>query len=481
MPFRHAGTLARPTLCPCWRGLPVSGRCLTSYSTQAFASAQTTTLQPPWTVLNSRVRDIPPSPTLAINQESLQLKAAGKTVYRLGLGQSPFPVPKPVVAALKEHAAEKDYLDVKGLRELREAIAQHENQLHGLNKRADDVLIGPGSKELLFLLQFCYYGELLLPAPSWVSYAPQASIIGRTIKWLPTTFEEKWHLKPETVDRICRDDPSRPRILMMNYPSNPTGARLAVDELAELAEVAKKYRLLVLSDEIYGGVDFSEEGQKSISAFYPEGTIISGGLSKWAGAGGWRLGSYTFPEHMHWMLDAMANVASETYSCVSAPIQYAAVQAYKGGPEIENYLNRSRQVLKLVGNYLTEALQRCGVLVHPPEGGFYVYADFHQCHAIPSLAERCQQETGSPLTANWVARDILRQTGVALLPGSAFGSDPKDMHFRLAYVDFDGEKALEGIAEDITMWNTEQKMKFMQNFAPNIVAACDQLQSYLTQ
>ena len=67
---------------------------------------------------------------------------------------------------------------------------------------------------------------------------------------------QKWHLKPETVDRICRDDPSRPRILMMNYPSNPTGARLAVDELAELAEVAKKYRLLVLSDEIYGGVDF---------------------------------------------------------------------------------------------------------------------------------------------------------------------------------------------------------------------------------
>ena len=136
--------------------------------------------------LNLNVRGIPQSATLAINEKSEQLRRAGKKVYKLGLGQSPFPVPQPVVNALKANAFQKDYLAVKGLYQLRESIAEYYSRVQGLDFSFEDVLIGPGSKELMFLLQFVYYGDLVIPTPSWVSYAPQAQIIGRHVRWIPT-------------------------------------------------------------------------------------------------------------------------------------------------------------------------------------------------------------------------------------------------------------------------------------------------------
>ena len=131
--------------------------------------------------INLNVRGIQPSATLRINELSNQLRAEGRDIIKLGLGQSPFPVPDRVVAALQEHAAEKDYLPVKGLKGLREAISGYINRAERMRCNWEDVLIGPGSKELLFILQLAYYGDLLIPRPSWVSYAPQARIIGRSV------------------------------------------------------------------------------------------------------------------------------------------------------------------------------------------------------------------------------------------------------------------------------------------------------------
>ena len=136
--------------------------------------------------LNLNVRGIPPSATLAINERSDQLAGQGVKVYKMGLGQSPFPVPEIIVDELKRNAFQKDYLPVKGLLELRRAVAEHHRRTFGIECTEDDVLIGPGSKVLMFILQLVYYGDIVIPTPAWVSYAPQAQIIGRQIRLLHT-------------------------------------------------------------------------------------------------------------------------------------------------------------------------------------------------------------------------------------------------------------------------------------------------------
>ena len=173
--------------------------------------------------LNLNVRGMRPSATVAINERCNAMLAEGREIYKLGLGQSPFPVPEPVVNELRSHAHEKDYLPVTGLRRLRDAVADYHRRRDGASCNGDDVLIGPGSKELMFILQLVYYGDLVIPTPAWVSYAPQARIIGRNVVMLPTDASNNWQITPQQLDAMCEQDSGKPRLLILNYPSNPTG------------------------------------------------------------------------------------------------------------------------------------------------------------------------------------------------------------------------------------------------------------------
>ena len=383
--------------------------------------------------LNLNVRGLSQSATLAINERCAGLHAAGHEVFRLGLGQSPFPVAGPVVEELKANAHQKDYLPVKGLRRLRDAVAGYHRRQEGIEYTADDVLIGPGSKELMFLVQLVYYGDLVIPTPSWVSYAPQATIIGRHIRWVPTRAADGWRITPDGLEALCAKDPTRPRILILNYPNNPSGTTYSQAELEALAETARRFRVILLSDEIYGELHFGGQHQ-SIARYYPEGTIISAGLSKWCGAGGWRLGTFTFPENLRWLLDAVSVVASETYTSTSAPIQHAAVRAYEGGLEIERYLFNSRRVLRAIGDYITDAFHATGIDVARPDGGFYLFPSFERFR--DRLAAR-----GIGDSVQFCTR-LLDETGVAILPGSEFGRPVEELTARIAFVDFDGARAL---------------------------------------
>lgn len=388
--------------------------------------------------LNLNVRGLTASATVAINERSDELRRQGRRIYKMGLGQSPFPVPEPVVAALRRHAAEKDYLPTRGLLALRQAVAEHQRRIYGIECAAEDVLIGPGSKELMFLLQLVYYGDLIVPTPAWVSYVPQARIIGRHVRLLPTRAADNWRLTARQLDRECRGDPGRPRILILNYPSNPTAATYSRDQLGELAEVARRYRVILLSDEIYAKLHHGGE-HASIVPLYPQGTIFSGGLSKWCGAGGWRLGVFVFPHRLRWLLDAMAVVASETYTSTSAPIQYAAVRAFEGGEEIDRYLDASRRILKALGRRLAADLAAAGAEIAPPEGGFYLFPD------LSPLRERL---AGRGIrTSRGLCERLLDDTGVAILPGRDFGRPARELTARLAYVNFDGARALDAVAE----------------------------------
>ena len=151
-------------------------------------------------IIKDQISQLKPSATLAINEESNKLIKNGKKVYKFGFGQSPFPVPETIVSALKNNANKNTYLPMQGLEELRSTIASYLNKNNNNHFKSDDILIGPGTKELMFLTQIAFQGEVLLPAPSWVSYQPQALIAKNKVHWIQTTKNSNWFPTGEQLE-----------------------------------------------------------------------------------------------------------------------------------------------------------------------------------------------------------------------------------------------------------------------------------------
>ena len=378
------------------------------------------------------LNEISKSPTLNINEISADLEAKGKTVYKFGFGQSPFPVPDNVVDALKKYANEKSYLPVEGLYSLREAVANYYINEENISIAPDNVLIGPGSKELMFILQMVLECITIIPSPSWVSYAPQSIILKKQYSYLNTSFENNWKIFPDLLLERCKKTRGK-KLLILNYPGNPTGVSYSSSELEIIANICRENNTIILSDEIYGRLHHTNNHQ-SIAKYFPEGTIITSGLSKWCGAGGWRLGTMVIPKKLQLIQDSIAAVSSETFSCVSSPVQYAAITAFNNDKTIDNYLFHSRRILSAIGNYCSKILSAAGIKVHPPDGGFYLFADFSNYKDFLN--------SKNIKTSNQFCSQLLKDTGVALLPGSVFGRPKEEFTARLAYVNFDGAEAL---------------------------------------
>jgi len=409
------------------------------------------------------------SPTLLINERSKKLLEKGKTVYQMGFGQSPFPVPEVVVNALKENAHQKDYLPVMGLPALQNAVANYYKNSFNFSVKSSQVMIGPGSKELIFLCQMVKDWHLLLPAPSWVSYAPQAIYANNNLTWVSTTFQTKWKINTEHLDSICQKIDNKNKLLIINYPNNPTGQSFSSGELEALAVVAKKHNITIIADEIYERLTYAGK-HKSIYHYYPQSTIISSGLSKWCGAGGWRLGHFLFPKELSDLQQQIAAMASETFSCVSAPIQYAAVKAYEHTKKIETYIKNSNTILKAISNYVATSLQSANVLCHAADGGFYVFPDFENHSTF--LKE--QGITSSTQLATY----LLKHLNIATLPGTAFGMPEEKLCLRLAFVDFDGKVTLSKASHFLDL---KKNVRFIEVLAPNIVKAIDLLTKWLNK
>ena len=393
------------------------------------------------------------SATLEINEKSKKLKEDGKKVFNFGFGQSPFPIPEKIVSALKSNAHRKEYLSTQGLKTLREAVAKYINDKTNSSFGCEDVIIGPGTKQLMFLLQLGFEGEFIFPTGSWVSYEPQAIIAKNKVHWIKTLREDNWFPKPEEIEKKIKSIKSKNIILFLNSPNNPSGS--VCNNLKEIAEVAKKHKIIILSDEIYTQLQFDGK-YNSISDYYPEGTIISSGLSKWLGAGGWRLGFFVVPNKLRNILETIKILSSESLSAVSSPIQYAAVEAFSN--DYSDYINKTRNILFAVGNYVYNNLKSNKVLINPPQGGFYIMPEF--------LNSKFK-------TSNEMCNDILKKTGVALLPGSEFGFKPNKMLARLSYTDFDGGTFLKNV-------NGSKKLDndIIEKYAPNVVEGTKKLSQW---
>ena len=396
------------------------------------------------------VKNLKPSSTLLINEESRRLEKEGKKIFKFGFGQSPFQIPEDIVNELKKNSHQNRYLPMQGLPELREAIASYTSNKKKYNYKADNVIVGPGSKELMFLLHILFEGDVILPAPSWVSYAPQAVIGRNNIHWIETKRENNWFPTADEIEKIISKNKNKNYLLFLNSPNNPSGQ--ICENLEEIASIANKYNLIILSDEIYSELSF-EKNFKSISNFCPEKTIISSGLSKWCGAGGWRLGYFIIPESLKQITSKLKVLASETFTSVSAPIQYAAISAYSN--DHSEYINNSRNILKSVGEYVYENLKSNDVIINKPRGGFYLMPEFAN-KKFSTSSEMC--------------KTILKDTGVALLPGSDFGCSEKKMLARFSFTDFDGANFMNNVKKNKSIDLIE-----INNFAPRIVEGTKRL------
>ena len=396
-------------------------------------------------LIKKNLINLEPSATLAINERSKELISKGKKVYRFGFGQSPFPVPNRIVATLKENADKKAYLPMQGLPKLREAISDYLTKKTGSVFLKDNIIITPGSKEGMFLMHMAFDGNIILPAPSWVSYAPQAKIASNKVHWIQTSAENNWFPTASELEKKIRSIKNKNIILILNSPNNPSGT--TCNNLKELSRVAKKYKIIILSDEIYTDLKFDKK-YESISKYYPEGTCITGGLSKWCGAGGWRLGFFAAPKQLNMLMDNLKVLASETFSTVNSPVQYAAVEAYQGN--YKEFKLKTTNILQAVGMYVYENLRSNKVLINPPQGGFYL---------MPEFINKKYKTSSDMCVA------ILKETGVALLPGSAFGFKPNKMLVRLSFTDFDGSNFLKNISSGRNISKLD-----IEKYAPNVVA-----------
>ena len=394
------------------------------------------------------------SSTLVINEKSKELISKGKKVYQFGFGQSPFPVPKKIVDTLKNNAHRKEYLPIQGLPELREAISNYLQKKTGNNYPKENILITPGSKEAMLLMHIAFNGEIIIPAPGWVSYEPQAQIGSNKVHWLETSRANNWFpTSAELEKKIKKIGKKKNLILILNSPNNPSGA--VCNNLEELAKVAKKYKLIVLSDEIYTDLTF-QNNYNSISKYYPELTFITGGLSKWCGAGGWRLGFLAVPNKLANFLSSLKSLASESYSTVNTPTQFAAVEAYCG--DYVQYKEKVKSILAAIGGYVYNNLKSNKILISPPQGAFYLMPEFKN-KKYKNSSKLCEA--------------ILNETGVAMLPGSDFGFKPKKMLTRLSYTDFNGTEFFKNVANCNLVDND-----MIKKYAPNVVEGVNKLSKW---
>ena len=404
-------------------------------------------------MIKEKIINLDLSSTLKINEISKNLEKKGKEVIKFGFGQSPFQVPNKIVDELKKNAHKKNYLPIQGLNELREAIARSESKKKNKDLNSDQIIIGPGSKELMFLLHMCFDGEIILPIPSWVSYKPQSIIADNIYHWIDTSSENNWYPTASSIENLVKKDTKKKYLLILNSPNNPTGQ--INKNLKEISKIIQKYNIIVLSDEIYSDLTFNEK-YDSIFNYCPEKVIVSNGLSKWCGAGGWRLGYFLIPNQLKNLQDSIKVLASETFSSVSAPIQYAAIKAFTD--DHNDYIKKSKNILKNIGEFVYKNLSSNKIIMNKPSGGFYLMPEFLN-KKFQSSAEMCS--------------DLLNQKNVAVLPGSDFGFAKNRMIARISYTDFDGENFMSKINV-----NTDIDDKLISLLAPKVVEGVKRLKDW---
>ncbi|MFI6604078.1 pyridoxal phosphate-dependent aminotransferase [Nonomuraea sp. NPDC050536] len=360
------------------------------------------------------------SATLAANEDIARRRRAGERVLNLAFGEAGLPVHPALRDELVAASDRNGYGPVAGASGLRAAAADYWNR-RGLITDPEMVVSGPGSKSLLYGLLLAIGGDIVLTKPSWVSYAAQADLVGARPLLVAPPPGEGGVPDPERITSTVLHARAQGRIVrsvLVTLPDNPTGRLATPQTICRLVEVARELDLMIISDEIYRDL-LHDPAPHYISPadLAPERTVITTGLSKSLALGGWRIGVARLPDGAHQLRSRLLAVASEIWSAPAAPVQEAATYAFTEPPELVERVTRSRRLHGLVARAVHDRFVEAGASVPMPQGGFYLYPDLSHLR-LGGSAE--------------IARVLLDEHGLGVLPGHAFGDDPAAARVRVA-------------------------------------------------
>jgi len=375
--------------------------------------------------LASRLGRIKPSPTIAVTQKARALKAAGRDVIGLGAGEPDFDTPEHIKAAAKAalDRGETKYTDVQGTVELRKAICGKFKRENDLTYTPEQITVGTGGKQVLYnaLMATLDPGdEVIIPAPYWVSYPDMVLLAEGTPVCVPCPAETGFRLRPEDLERAITP---KTKWLILNSPSNPTGAAYSAADLKALAQVLLRHpQVWVMTDDmyehlVYDGFTFATMAQVEPRLY--ERTLTVNGVSKAYCMTGWRIGYAGGPKDL---ITAMNTIQSQSTSCPSSVSQAAAVAALNGPLD---FLAKNNAVFKQRRDLVVSMLNQAKGLQCPnPEGAFYVYPS---CKG--TIGKKTPNGAAIKTDGDFVTY-LLEAEGVAAVQGEAFGLSP---HFRISY------------------------------------------------
>ncbi|WP_025323147.1 pyridoxal phosphate-dependent aminotransferase [Deferrisoma camini] len=373
--------------------------------------------------LSSRARMLKPSPTLAITAKAKQLRAQGIDVIGFGAGEPDFDTPAHAVRAAVEalEAGETRYTPAGGTAELKQAVCRRIAGDYGMEYGPTEVTVSCGAKHTLYNLFQVLLDpgdEVIVPAPYWVSYPEQVRLAGGSPVVIPTREADGFRMQPEALEAALTP---RTRAVVINSPSNPTGALYRAEHLEALADVIRGRDLVVVSDDIYHRLVYGDERFVSILEVAPDlrdRTVIVNGVSKTYAMTGWRIGYAAGPAEV---IRAMEALQSQSTSNPTSFAQKGAVAALIGD---QACVEEMRRAFARRRDLIVEALNRIpGVTCRRPEGAFYVFPN------VSGLFGRRWGDRGIGAPAD-LAAFLLDEARVAVVPGEAFGSSE---HLRMSY------------------------------------------------
>ena len=390
--------------------------------------------------------------------------------YGFAFGQSPFPVPKPVQDALVNNADKGKYAGVPGIQELREVISQYVKRNFGVDADPRRVYVGPGTKELIFNLLEILHGTVILPTPAWLGYLPQIRFLKKNYHMLHVRKNGK--ITPYDLEHLTLRLHDRQKILILNNPNNPTGLVYSQLELEEIADVCRKHEIIVISDEIYALTTYDINKFVSMGKVYPEGTFVTNGLSKSHAAGGYRLGYVIFPLHTSELKQQFKKILATEYTATSTPIQHAAIAGFQESREMDEYFEITRRIHQIMGDYTYRTLNGIeGVKTTKPEATFYLLANFN------SYSDYFLENKIS--TSQKFSESLIRHPyHTALVGGDSLVLERTDFSARLAFVDYDGKKAMRNYIDNPPRTSSD-RIEFVKDNAPKIVDGLAMIQRYL--
>ncbi|MFJ9343343.1 pyridoxal phosphate-dependent aminotransferase [Streptomyces sp. NPDC101733] len=370
------------------------------------------------------------SATLAADEELDRRRRAGEQVLSLASGEIGLPVLPSLRERLAGAADLNAYGPVAGSPELRAAVAGYWAR-RGLPVDPALVVCGPGSKPLLFALMLAVGGDVVVPVPSWVSYAAQAALAGARALPVPTPLGEGGVPDPVALrEAVVRARAAGREVgsVVVTLPDNPTGTIASPATVRALAEAARELDLVVISDEIYCDLVFDPADRApSPAVFAPERTVVTTGLTKNLALGGWRMGVARLPDSSSGrrLLGRLTAIASQVWSSTAAPVQAAAVHAFEEPPEVVAYVAASVRLHEVVVRAVAERFAAVGLPPAPVRATCYLYPDFEPLRERLALIHGVWGGEG-------LAALFAHRYGVGLLPGSAFGEPGDGLRIRVA-------------------------------------------------